>query len=211
MTWETYLIYLAALAAFFATPPDTSQLLIMSNSIQHGVKRTSWTICGDLTANILQMTAAAFGLAALIATSAHAFTLIKWLGVAYLAWIGVQLFFSKPREIEIKGQKRKPALKLFQQGFITSSANPYAVIFFAALFPQFIDPELATLPQVAILGGTYILVDGVILLIWGTLAIYSAERLRAVSSGLVNRFCGFVLIGAAMLLASKDFEPGRQK
>jgi len=70
MTWEIYTLYLALIAAFFATPPDTSQLLIMTNSIQHGMKRSVLTIFGDLSANALQMTAAAFGLAAIIATSA---------------------------------------------------------------------------------------------------------------------------------------------
>ncbi len=154
--------------------------------------------------------AAAFGLAALIATSANAFSLIKWLGVAYLAWIGVQLFLSKPKEFQLAGSSRKTRTSLFKQGFITSSANPYAVIFFAALFPQFIDPALATLPQVTILGATYLLVDALLLLIWGNLAIYSADRLRAISSGLVNRICGLLMIGAAALLASKDFEPNTQ-
>jgi len=77
MVMETYLIYLAAVAVFFATPPDTSQLLIISNSIRHGLRKSAYTIAGDLTANTLQMTGAAFGLAAIIATSADAFLWIK--------------------------------------------------------------------------------------------------------------------------------------
>lgn len=58
MSWETYLLYLAAVAVFFATPPDTSQLLIISNSIRHGLKKSTLTIMGDLSANCLQMTTA---------------------------------------------------------------------------------------------------------------------------------------------------------
>jgi len=207
MTWETYIIYLAAVAAFFATPPDTSQLLIMSNSIQHGLKRSLWTIFGDLSANVLQMLAAAFGLAAIIATSAGAFTLIKWLGVAYLAWIGLQLFLSKPNKISATGTPIKSAASLYRQGFFTSSANPYAVVFFAALFPQFIQPSLPVLPQVAILRVTYLVVDGMILLLWGYLAIHSAERIKSLSTGLLNRICGSLMMAAALLLAGKDFEP----
>ncbi|MEM1386493.1 MAG: LysE family transporter, partial [Pseudomonadota bacterium] len=84
MPLETYLIYLAAIAVFFATPPDTSQLLVIANSARHGLRKSVWTIFGDLTANVIQMSAAAFGLAALIAASASAFLWIKWLGVAYL-------------------------------------------------------------------------------------------------------------------------------
>lgn len=208
MTWETYLIYLSAVAVFFATPPDTSQLLIISNSIRQGLRRSGWTIFGDLSANVLQMAAAAFGLAAVIATSAAAFTLVKWLGVAYLAWIGLKLVLAKPSDVELSGALAGASrFALFRQGFITSSANPYAVIFFAALFPQFIDPALAVAPQVAILGATYLVVDGVILCLWGYLAVVSARRIRAMTGGLMNRICGLLMIGAAALLASKDIGP----
>lgn len=85
MSIESYLLYLAAVGVFFATPPDTSQLLVMSNSIRYGLKCSKWNIVGDLSANCLQMIAAAFGLAAIIATSATAFMIVKWLGVFYLA------------------------------------------------------------------------------------------------------------------------------
>ena len=73
MPLETYLIYVTAVAAFFATPPDTSQLLVISNSLRHRLKKSVWTIAGDLSANCVQMVAAAFGLSAIIATSATAF------------------------------------------------------------------------------------------------------------------------------------------
>jgi homoserine/homoserine lactone efflux protein len=78
MSLETYLVCLAAAAVFFATPPDTSQLPIVSNSIRHALRRRFYTIAGDLTANCLQTTGAAFGLAAIITTSASAFVWIKW-------------------------------------------------------------------------------------------------------------------------------------
>ena len=126
MLLETYLLYLAAVAVFFATPPDTSQLLIISNSIRHGLKRSMWTIAGDLSANCLQMTAAAFGLAAVIATSASAIVWIKWLGVAYLAWIGLQLILTKENEAEVPAGPSSTAFRLYRQGFVTSMANPFA-------------------------------------------------------------------------------------
>ena len=119
MPMETYLIYLAAVAVFFATPPDTSQLLIISNSVRHGLRRSAYTIAGDLTANSLQMTGAAFGLAAIIATSASAFIWIKWLGVAYLVWIGVQLIFSRDQPDDVTASKSGQSFRLFRQGFVT--------------------------------------------------------------------------------------------
>lgn len=209
MPMETYLIYLAAVAVFFATPPDTSQLLIISNSVRHGLKRSAFTIAGDLTANSLQMTGAAFGLAAIIATSASAFIWIKWLGVAYLIWIGLQLILSKDQPDDVAANASGQSFRLFRQGFVTSMANPFAVVFFGALFPQFIDPAMPVLPQLFILGVTYLVVDGFILLIWGWLGVRAATALKRFSFGLVNKVCGALMIGAAALLASKDFQPER--
>ncbi|MBX2870342.1 MAG: LysE family translocator [Acidiferrobacterales bacterium] len=205
MPLETYLYYLAAVAVFFATPPDTSQLLIISNSIRAGFKRSLFTIAGDLSANCIQMTCAAFGLAAIIATSAAAFLWIKWLGVVYLVFIGLQLMFSQRKAQGQNGQTADSNLRLFMQGFFTSMANPFAVVFFAALFPQFIDPTLPVIPQLLVLGLTYVLVDGLILMVWGWLGIRAANSLKQFSFGLVNKVCGALMVAAAMLLASKDF------
>ncbi|MGA9412317.1 MAG: LysE family translocator [Roseobacter sp.] len=207
MPLDTYLIYLAAVAVFFATPPDTSQLLIVSNSVRHGLRRSIYTIAGDLTANSLQMTAAAFGLAAVIATSASAFVWIKWLGVAYLVWIGIQLVLSNDHAGDVSANASGRSFRLFRQGFATSLANPFAVVFFGALFPQFIDPALPVLPQLLILGATYLVVDGAILLLWGWLGVKAAKALKSFSFGWINKLCGGLMIGAAALLASKDFRP----
>lgn len=207
MQLETYLIYLAAVAVFFATPPDTSQLLIISNSIRHGLRRSVFTILGDLSANCIQMTAAAFGLAAIIATSASAFVWVKWIGVAYLVWIGVQLILFKESPGDVTANTSGGAFRLFRQGFITSMANPFAVVFFGALFPQFIDPDQPVFAQLLVLGVTYVTVDGAILLLWGWLGIRAASALKRLSLGLVNKVCGALMIAAAALLAGKDFRP----
>lgn len=209
MVMETYLVYLAAVAVFFATPPDTSQLLIISNSIRHGLRKSVYTIAGDLTANCLQMTGAAFGLAAIIATSADVFIWVKWLGVAYLVWIGLQLVLSKEHTPDVEPNASGQSIRLFRQGFVTSMANPFAVVFFGALFPQFIDPASPVLPQLFILGTTYIVVDGAILLLWGWAGIKATTALKRVSFGVVNKICGCLMIAAGALLATKDFQPQR--
>ncbi|MDZ7748211.1 MAG: LysE family translocator [Halofilum sp. (in: g-proteobacteria)] len=208
MPLETYLVYLAVVAVFFATPPDTSQLLIISNSIRHGMRRSAFTIAGDLTANCVQMTAAAFGLAAIIATSASAFLWIKWLGVAYLVWLGLQLILTKDDGEQASANNTGTSIRLFRQGFVTSMANPFAVAFFGALFPQFMDPTRPVLPQLLILGLTYVVVDGAVLLLWGWLAIRAAAALKRHSFGLVNKVCGGLMIAAATLLATRDLQPG---
>ncbi len=210
MSIETYLLYLVAVGVFFATPPDTSQLLIISNSIRHGLKRTKWTIAGDLTANCLQMTAAAFGLATIIASSATAFTIIKWMGVLYLAWIGAKLLISKDHTSNIQHSHSGEKLRMYKQGFFTSLANPFAVAFFAALFPQFIDTSIAIIPQLLILGSTYIVIDGLILLAWGLTGVHASKRITALDLSLINKICGALMITAAGLLAVKDLEPGNR-
>lgn len=209
MTGETYLLYLAAVAIFFATPPDTSQLLIISNAMKHGLRRSLWVITGDLSANIIQMTAAAFGLAAVIATSAQAFVWIKWLGVAYLIWIGLRLMLSRDGQGSAHAAQSAHPARLFRMGFVTSMTNPYAVVFFAALFPQFIDSAAAVLPQLLILGLTYLVVDGVTLVAWGWAGDRVAARLGRTSFALINRVSGGLMIGAAVLLGLKDVAPER--
>lgn len=206
MSPETYLIYLGVLAAFFATPPDTSQLLVISNTLRHGLRKSTATIFGDLSANAVQMSLAGFGLTALIAANADALWVIKWAGVAYLGWIGLRLMLAKPDPADRVAAA--PAGRLFRQGFLTSTANPYAVVFFGALFPQFIDPGAPVLPQVLILGVTYLVVDGLILLLWGWAAVHTLGRVRALTGVWINRISGALMIGAAALLGSKDLSQG---
>lgn len=128
MSAEIYLLYLGVLIAFFVTPPDTSQFLIMSNAARHGVRRSLRTIAGDLSANALQMSAVAFGLTAVIAASVDALVVVKWAGVAYLAWIGLRLMVSRPAAAAAQAQVAARRAVLFRQGLLASSANPYAVV-----------------------------------------------------------------------------------
>ncbi|MEO1613794.1 MAG: LysE family transporter, partial [Pseudomonadota bacterium] len=164
-----------------------------------------------LSANAIQMTAAAFGLAALIASSAEAFQIVKWAGVAYLAWIGISLMRSRGAADGPGAGAARAPLRLFRQGFVTSMANPFAVVFFGALFPQFIDPATPVLPQLAILGATYLVVDGAILLAWGWLGLRAGAFFRQRGAAVLNRICGALMVAAAALLAVKDITPAEQR
>ncbi len=169
MSLEIYLAYLATVFVFFARPPGPSQLLFMAHSMQRGVsKRSVPVMAGDLSANTIQILIAGFGLAAIATSSALFFTIVKWAGVAYLVWLGVKSILSARSGTTDLTPPTPSAL--FRQGFITSSANPYAIVFFAALFPHFLTPQ-ADLPlQIAILGLTYIVIDGFLLVVLGGLA-----------------------------------------
>jgi len=82
----------------------------------------------------------------------------------------------------------------------------FAVVFFGALFPQFIDPSVPILNQLLILGATYILVDGALLLLWGWVGARASDLAKARSVKYINKICGGLMIAAAALLASKDLE-----
>ncbi len=210
MSVEAYLLYLGALGVFFATPPDTSQFLIVSNSLRHGLRASLWTVAGDLSANVLQMSAAAFGLATIIAVSAEALAVVKWIGVGNLVWLGVALLMARPGPRTAAPVAAGWPVALFRQGFLTSAANPFAVLFFGALFPQIIDPGRPVLPQLAILGASYLIVDGAILLAWGWAAIRVAGRFGGFGGALANRISGGLMIAAAALLAGKDLGAVRE-
>ena len=148
MTLETWTLYVATVLVLMSTP-GPSQLLMLSNSGAHGFGRGLFTAAGDLSANALQMLAAGLGLAAIVAASATALSVIKWAGVAYLIWLGIRMIRrAKPDDPKLAAaQPRVSAKTLWMQGFLTSAANPKAVVFFAALFPQFISGDSAFWPQ----------------------------------------------------------------
>lgn len=202
MTIELYLAYLATVAVFFSTPPGPSQALMIANSLRYGVSRSTATLAGDLSANALQMTAAAFGLAVILSTTWWALTLVKWLGVAYLLWIGWRTFTAEPAVAGRTARSGSPG-RLWRQGFFTSAANPKAVFFFAALFPQFIDTGSPIWPQLLILGATYLVIDGILLLVWGLLAERFLGFLKQ-SGRTLNRASGAMMMTAAALLALRD-------
>lgn len=204
MTIEVYLAYLATVAVFFATPPGTSQILMITNAARLGLRRSLATAAGDLSANALQMMAAGFGLAVLIAQSGTLLQVIKWAGVLYLIYVAIRTFLAEP-DVPVTGKEAAatPLRRLFAQGFLTSAANPEAIFFFAALFPQFIDPALPIWPQLLILGLTYIAFDLITLIIFGAASHRIMGRL-ANRGRLLNRISGTMMLGAAGLLGMKD-------
>ncbi len=204
MPLDTWFLYALTVLALMSTP-GPSQLLMLTNSGVHGFTRALSTAGGDLTANALQMLAAGLGLAAIIAASATALTVIKWAGVAYLVWLGLRMIRrAKPDDPRLGASRGEASLRgLWMQGFLTSAANPKAVVFFAALFPQFIAPDLAFWPQFLILSATYIVLDGLFLSAYGLSASWIVRRFRGQARVWVERIGGGFMIGAAALLGLK--------
>lgn len=183
--------------------PGPSVLLATANSMNYGTKKTIGTILGDLSANTLQIILSAFGLATIIISSGEVFSFIKWIGVGYLIYMGVMKIISKPKIGDFeKINKEKSFLKLYSEGFFMSASNPKAIIFFAALFPLFIDQNIAFAPQVVVLGLTYLTIDGICLLIY----VQFASRLKKSLENkqkihLQNKIIGALLIFSGLMLS----------
>lgn len=206
MDFTTWLTYLGMILLFMSTP-GPSHLLMISVGLKNGFKRSLATAAGDLSANVIQMCLAAFGLAALLMSTRYGFTVIKWAGVCYLAWMGVQqIIRSFNATDEASALPVSTYSKLWMTGFITSAANPKAVVFFAALFPQFIDQSSALLPQLLVLGTTYLLVDAAFLTFYGKTSSWLADKISQPGRALLDRVSGAGLLGCALLLGLKTQE-----
>lgn len=208
MSYDIWLAYAATVLAFMVTP-GPSHFLMLSNSMAHGFRPSLATAAGDLTANALQMLAAGLGLAAILVASHNALIVVKWVGVAYLIWMGVRMWRHARNTPETNGAAPTASLKsLWSQGFLTSAANPKAVVFFAALFPQFIDPNAAFIPQFLALSVTYLVIDGMFLTGYGVSASWLASKLKSRGALVVNRVGSVFLIGAAVMLGLKTLRDG---
>ena len=186
-----------------AFTPGPSVLLAAANSMNHGSKKAVGTIFGDLTANLIQMILSSLGLASIVVSSGEVFDAIKWLGVAYLIYMGLKKILAKVETRKLKGKEQdKSFRKLYAEGFLMSASNPKAIVFFAALFPLFINENLPFVPQVAILTTTYLVIDGVSLLFYqhfaDKLKVYLQDKEKI---HLQNRIVGGLLIFSGIMLS----------
>ena len=206
MTLQTFFLYLAAVFVLTVTP-GPSVLMCITNGIHHGVRRAFAGALGSVTAVCLIMVVSAAGLGAILAVSEKVFLILKWCGVAYLAYIGVRTFFSTQSTIGVD-DGQAPATttsraSLYWQGFLVGGSNPKALLFFTAFFPQFINPQAAQLPQFLVLGATFVCFE----LFWLTFYAHFAARvapwLRTPGRArMFNRLSGATFIGAGALLAT---------
>lgn len=204
MNFEIWLLYLGTVLVFMCTP-GPSHLLMLSNSLSNGFRKSTATAAGDLSANLLQMIAASVGLASLLMSSQNYFFYIKWAGVAYLVYLGIKQLMVKHSGLSNRGLRSVKSL--YWQGFITSAANPKAVIFFAALFPQFIDVAKPLISQFIALSLTYLIIDGLFLCFYGKAAVYFQRKYLHFFDKYVSKITGGLFIGAAVLLGLKSLEP----
>lgn len=209
MSFDTWIYYLLAVLILTASPGPSS-LLCMTKGVQSGFKLSIFTALGSLTAISGILTLSFTGLGVIIASSEVVFNVIKWTGAAYLIFLGWKSLRSSQQDYDqLPGQEsdskavRESILSHYVSGFIVGASNPKAILFFTALFPQFIDPSLALLPQFAVFASTFAVMELSWLLVYAYLGAKSSNWLFAKGRAKVfNRVTGGVFIGAGALLST---------
>jgi threonine/homoserine/homoserine lactone efflux protein len=205
MTLDNWITYIITVFIFLVSP-GPSHLFMLSKSLSYGFGKSWATGAGDLTAHLWQIGIASIGLVSFIYAFQNFFIIIKWAGVLFLIYLGIKQFRKKSSFTESVKRTVISRRTLFWQGFLMSSSNPKAVVFFAALFPQFINPSEPTAYQFAILGLTYILIDGCFLIFYGYFADWCVTRFEKHIDKYLNKFSGSLLIVSAVMLGLKDIE-----
>ncbi|HEY0286643.1 MAG TPA: LysE family transporter [Pseudomonas sp.] len=204
MSLETWLAFFAA-CWIISISPGAGAIASMSSGLQYGFLRGYWTAMGLQLALIVQIAIVAAGLGAVLATSALAFTLIKWFGVAYLVYLGIKQWRALPSNMSEDTTIRpigKP-LALVTRGFLVNISNPKALVFMLAILPQFIDTHLPLVPQYAVLMVTMVSVDLTVMAGYTGLASKVLRLLKTPKQQRrMNRTFAGLFVSAAAFLAT---------
>ncbi len=201
MDFHLWLLYLLA-AIGLSLSPGPNGLLALTHGALHGRRRTMYTICGGALGFVAVIALSMFGIGALLQASLVWLTVMKWVGGAYLAWLGIQVWRSPPIGIETPGPPAPRARwSLFRQGLLSAVTNPKGILFFAAFLPQFIDPARSLFVQFLAMAGTFAFIEVVTETLIASMAHRISPWLRRVGRRF-NQACGgvFVAIGAALPL-----------
>ena len=203
MHWEVFAAF-AATNLLFAFSPGPAVLLTVSHGMRGGVRDSLKVALGVQAGNSVYFTLSAIGLGALLQTSETLFHAVKWVGAAYLAWLGVRTWRNARRAAAAAALPPLPSgSKPFAQGVLTQLANPKSVLFFGALMPQFIDPAGPLLAQYALFGAICVVVEVPVLLGYGWLAAQGRRLARDPRVALWReRVSGTLLVGVGASLAA---------
>jgi homoserine/homoserine lactone efflux protein len=204
MTWQIWLLFVMTEAVICITP-GPAVLYVLSQAIRRGPGKSVWGTWGILSANTLYFILSATSLGAVIVASYKLFFVVKWLGAAYLVYLGLRSFFAKTSVLALPESSAdlRSGPRILRDGFFLQAANPKAILFFTAILPQFIDAHHNVAFQILVLGISSILVEFVILFVYGQLAGRALSTARSPRfEKLTNRIAGSLLIGAGVGLAS---------
>jgi threonine/homoserine/homoserine lactone efflux protein len=203
MPFEQWFAFAAASAVLLVIPGPTV-LLVISYALAHGRRAALAMVAGVALGDFTAMTCSLAGVGALLAASAELFTALRWLGAAYLIYLGIKLWRA-PVTLGANGLPAAPEFRpkrMFLHAFAVTALNPKGIVFFVAFLPQFVNPEAELLPQFAIFVATFVTMAALNVLGFAFLASAARRAVRkpAVQRA-VNRTGGTLLIGAGVLAA----------
>ena len=153
-----YFLYLQIIIFLFITP-GTPRIVIVSHSINYGVKKCLWTALGDISANTVQMILVVFVIGSLLSNNPEILNILKWLGVAYLFYLAYDTYKLKVLNVRAEENSSKSIFSFFKDGFLVAGTSPKAWAFFPLIFPQFLDFNSNYHVQFLILMFTYVILD----------------------------------------------------
>ena len=164
-----FILFLQIIIFLFITP-GTPRIVIVSYSMNYGVRNCIWTALGDITANFIQATLVIFVLGTFFLDNPNFLKFFKWIGIIYLLYLAYDVYKSSPKNINSKIITTKSFVSFFKDGFLVAGTSPKAWMFFPFIFPQFIDFNSNLLSQFIILITTYIVLDFLSLIGYAMLA-----------------------------------------
>ncbi len=204
MSLELWLAFVAASAILLAIPGPTI-LIVVSYALGHGRRAALSTVAGVALGDFTAMTCSMLGLGALLATSAMLFTALKWLGAAYLVWLGIKLWRAPPTlgaagaEGEAGAAPELRPWRMFGHAYVVTALNPKSLVFFVAFLPQFLDLSAPLAPQMIVLEATFVTLAALNALAYALAASAARTQIRRPSvQKAVNRVGGTLLIGAGV-------------
>ena len=204
MSLEVWLAFVATAAVVLVIPGPTI-LLVVSYALGFGRKTALSTVAGVALGDLTAMTAAMLGLGALLATSFTVFTVLKWIGGAYLVYLGIKLWRTPIQTGPISDNDNVPqrkSLKIFLHAFAVTAMNPKSMVFFVAFVPQFMDRSGPFLPQMVTMEATFVTLASLNAIGYALLAAKARNFIRrATVQKTVNRTGGALLISAGTVTA----------
>ena len=199
MELHVWLIYtLAALG--LSLSPGPNSLLALTHGALHGRRKALYTLVGGSLGFLLIIALSMFGIGALLKASVAWLTVLKWIGGAYLVWLGIQVWRSPPIPVaSTAADTTVSGSSLFRQGFLAAATNPKGILFFAAFLPQFVDLHRSVVTQFLTMSATFVVIEFMTEFVLASLAQRVTQWLSRVGRTF-NRACGAVFIGLGALL-----------
>ena len=193
-----FILFLQIIIFLFITP-GTPRVVIVSYSMNYGVRNCVWTALGDITANFLQATLVIFVLGTFLSDNPSFLNIFKWIGVLYLFYLAYDVYKSSPKDVNSKVLSSKSLFSFFKDGFLVAGTSPKAWLFFPLIFPQFIDFNTNYVVQFFILITTYVVLDFISLIGYALLAQKLIMWIKA-NPKTINTISASVLVIIALII-----------